>query len=220
MRSPARVVCLASLWILVGLSANAASAAKPGGRATKPPARSELFARDASKVELSPALARAVAKRRTTALLKRTEKVLRQKDDKLSFGARTADRVAELSGTWRFIGLFNAGIGTWMALNKWFGMNFDPYPFIMLNFVVSWLTATQQQVLMMSQNRIEQKDRARGEATYKVDVHTSERVGELHDKMAGLEENVGQLRKDIAILVGRSSQAPRGRSNKRLERRP
>jgi uncharacterized membrane protein len=216
MRSPARVVCLGSLCILVCLSASAAFAATPARRSTKPAvARAESFAREAAKIDLSPGLDRVAAKRRTTALLKRTRNLLLQKDAPLSLGARLIDRVAAFSGTGRFIGLFNAGIATWVAANQWLGMKFDPYPYIMLNFVVSWLTATQQQVLMMSQNRIEEKDRARSQATYEVDVHTSEQVGQLHDRMAGLEENVGRLRKDLATLVDRSRRAPRARADKR-----
>ena len=92
--------------------------------------------------------------------------------DQLTFGQRLADRVATFGGSWTFISLFGAVLLIWIALN-WFlllrlNSTFDPYPYILLNLVLSMLAAIQAPVILMSQNRQAHKDRVDAEYDYEV----------------------------------------------------
>ena len=96
-------------------------------------------------------------------------------------GDRIADQVAAFGGSWRFIFLALAAIAGWMLLNAG-GKAFDPYPFILLNLVLSCLAALQAPIIMMSQNRQDAKDRVRSEADYRVNVRAMVEIAELHEK--------------------------------------
>ncbi len=106
-------------------------------------------------------------------------------DKHLSSGQRVADKVAEFGGSWTFIFLFGIFIFLWMAINVWFltVKPFDPYPFILLNLILSTLAAIQAPVIMMSQNRQEDKDRKRGENDYKVNLKAELEIKLLHEKI-------------------------------------
>jgi uncharacterized membrane protein len=92
-------------------------------------------------------------------------------DERLSFGERMADSLASAAGSWRFIGSFLLLIAIWMALNLVAAIHhWDPYPFILLNLVLSCLAALQAPVIMMSQNRLEARDRLRAENDFEVNV--------------------------------------------------
>src|SRR5687767_5605154 len=93
-------------------------------------------------------------------------------DEKLSFGQRLADRVARFGGSWKFITWFGVLLCGWIIINLLLtGRNrFDPYPFILLNLLLSCLAAIQAPVIMMSQNRQEEKDRKRNENDYLVNL--------------------------------------------------
>lgn len=103
----------------------------------------------------------------------------------LSFGNRLADKVASFGGSWRFIIIFFIILIGWMALNGWFlhEKGFDPYPFILLNLVLSCLAAIQAPIIMMSQNRQEAKDRQRAEHDYKVNLKAEVEIRMLHEKL-------------------------------------
>jgi uncharacterized membrane protein len=90
--------------------------------------------------------------------------ISKQFEKKLTFGERLSDRIAEFGGSWRFIILFGAVLFGWIILNAIFLLNrgFDPYPFILLNLVLSCLAAIQAPVIMMSQNRAEARDSIAG----------------------------------------------------------
>jgi uncharacterized membrane protein len=105
--------------------------------------------------------------------------------DKRSFGERAADVVAEFGGSWHFIGAFTLVLVTWMAFNVWVAASavFDPYPFILLNLVLSCLAALQAPIIMMSQRRQEAKDRLRSENDYKVNLKAELEIRHLHDKV-------------------------------------
>src|ERR1043166_3016022 len=92
-----------------------------------------------------------------------------QLEKKLTFGERLSDRIASFGGSWRFIILFGAVLLFWIILNAVFLLNrgFDPYPFILLNLILSCLAAIQAPIIMMSQNRAEARDRLRAENDYK-----------------------------------------------------
>jgi uncharacterized membrane protein len=112
------------------------------------------------------------------------ENVDAQFETTLSRGERWADKIAEFGGSWRFIGIFAVVLVVWIIINSWVGMHApDPYPFILLNLLLSCLAAIQAPVIMMSQNRQEAKDRARSEHDYKVNLKAELEIRHLHEKM-------------------------------------
>ncbi len=106
-------------------------------------------------------------------------------DKKLKFGERAADKIAEFGGSWKFIIIFGAILGFWIVLNTvlLFKKPFDPYPFILLNLVLSCLAAIQAPIIMMSQNRQEAKDRLRSEHDYEVNLKAEIEIRYLHEKL-------------------------------------
>ena len=107
-----------------------------------------------------------------------------QLDRAATLGERLADQVAEFGGSWRFIGLFGCVMVVWMALNSiLLSASFDPYPFILLNLVLSCLAAIQAPIIMMSQNRQETRDRARADNDYMVNLKAELEVRLLHEKL-------------------------------------
>jgi len=103
----------------------------------------------------------------------------------LSFGDKLADKVAAFGGSWNFIILFLVIIVVWMLVNAFvfFNKGFDPYPFILLNLILSCVAALQAPVIMMSQNRQEEKDRERAEHDYKVNLKAEVEIRMLHEKL-------------------------------------
>jgi uncharacterized membrane protein len=106
-------------------------------------------------------------------------------DRQLTFGGRLADRFAEFGGSWNFLGLFAILILVWMGLNSYtlIVKPFDPYPFILLNLVLSCLAAVQAPIIMMSQNRQAARDRLRGEYDYRVNLKAELEIRHLHEKV-------------------------------------
>ncbi|MEP7177061.1 MAG: DUF1003 domain-containing protein [Gemmatimonadales bacterium] len=106
-------------------------------------------------------------------------------EERLSRGDRLADRVATFGGSWTFITIFFLVIACWMAINVVVLTRkpFDPYPFILLNLVLSCLAAIQAPIIMMSQNRREVKDRLRAEHDYQVNLKAELEVRLLHEKL-------------------------------------
>ncbi|GAA0535201.1 DUF1003 domain-containing protein [Chitinophaga japonensis] len=103
----------------------------------------------------------------------------------LSPGQRLADKIADFGGSWTFILLFLAFILLWMGVNLYWLANkgFDPYPFILLNLILSCLAALQAPVIMMSQNRQEEKDRQRAKNDYMINLKSELEVRILHEKI-------------------------------------
>lgn len=106
-------------------------------------------------------------------------------ESQLTAGQRMADRIAEFGGSWTFIGLFFGFLVLWMGINVWYLSTnpFDPYPFILLNLILSCLAAIQAPIIMMSQNRKEQKDRARSVNDYQVNLKAELEIRLLHEKI-------------------------------------
>ena len=106
-------------------------------------------------------------------------------EERLTLGQRVADRIALFGGSWTFIIIFFAFILIWMGINIIALSNraFDPYPFILLNLILSCLAAIQAPIIMMSQNRQEQKDRQRSEHDYKVNLKAELEIRMLNEKM-------------------------------------
>jgi uncharacterized membrane protein len=121
-------------------------------------------------------------------------------EGRITLGDHVADIVAAFGGSWRFIFLFGAFMAVWMLLNA-SRVRWDPYPFILLNLILSTLAALQAPVIMMSQNRQDAKDRVRSEADYRVNVRAMIEIAELHDKLDRLR---GELK-----LAGNLVEAPR-----------
>ncbi len=114
-----------------------------------------------------------------------TENLNKTIDEKSTLGLRLADRVASFGGSWTFIGFFAAVLVVWMVINSiaMLGKPFDPFPFILLNLVLSCLAAIQAPVIMMSQNRQESKDRLRAENDYRVNLKAELEIRHLHSKL-------------------------------------
>ena len=104
--------------------------------------------------------------------------------EKYTLGQRAADAIAKFAGSWAFIFAFTGVLILWMVINTILAAKaFDPYPFILLNLVLSCVAAIQAPLIMMSQNRQEEKDRRRAENDYKVNLKTEIMIEDLHDKM-------------------------------------
>jgi len=119
----------------------------------------------------------------------RVSRVVHQDFDAgMTFGERVADKVAQFGGSWPFIGLFGAILVIWMLINTWLLARhpFDPYPFILLNLVLSTLAAIQAPVIMMSQNRQAHKDRMQAQQDYEINLMAEIEIRDLHDKMDSL----------------------------------
>lgn len=103
----------------------------------------------------------------------------------MTFGDRAADKIASFGGSWTFIGIFGAVLLLWMAVNSvaFIIRPFDPYPFIFLNLMLSCLAAIQAPVIMMSQNRQEERERLRGENDYKTNLKAEVEIRALNEKM-------------------------------------
>lgn len=108
----------------------------------------------------------------------------------LTLGQRVADKVADFGGSWTFIIMFGLSMAVWIAINVFFSIwRFDPYPFILLNLLLSTLAAIQAPIIMMSQNRQEAKDRARSEMDYKINLKAELEIRHLHEKIDHILKN-------------------------------
>lgn len=109
----------------------------------------------------------------------------KQFEKKLTFGERLSDRIAEFGGSWKFLITFGVVIIVWIAANVVLLATraFDPFPFILLNLILSCLAAVQAPVIMMSQNRAEARDRLRGENDYKINLKAELEIRHLHEKL-------------------------------------
>ena len=115
-------------------------------------------------------------------------------DRHLTFGEKLADKVAAFGGSWKFIILFGSILCAWIIINSiaLFSSPFDPFPFILLNLILSSIAALQAPVIMMSQNRQAAKDRMQAEHDYKVNVKAELEIRNLHGKMDFLIERQWQ----------------------------
>src|SRR5438034_8456057 len=125
--------------------------------------------------------------------------VLEEEEEHLTFGQRVADRVAAFGGSWPFILMFAAIMLAWIGINIARMANFDPYPFILLNLVLSTLAAIQAPIIMMSQNRQSSKDKLLAENDYQVNRKAEMEVeavlrnqGEVLARLAMIERLVSR----------------------------
>lgn len=114
-----------------------------------------------------------------------TENIQDEIESDLTLGQKLADRVAAFGGSWTFIFTFFVFMVVWMIINIWLlaSKAFDPFPFILLNLILSCIAAIQAPIIMMSQNRQEQKDRMRGEHDYKINLKAELEIKLLSEKI-------------------------------------
>ena len=125
---------------------------------------------------------------------------------KYTLGQRAADAIAKFAGSWAFIFSFTGGLVLWMAVNALLAARaFDPYPFILLNLVLSCIAAIQAPLIMMSQNRQEEKDRRRAENDYKVNLKTEIMIEDLYDKVNAILAKQSALEKQLNAQSGESA---------------
>ena len=118
--------------------------------------------------------------------------------EKYTLGQRAADAIAKFAGSWAFIFAFTGVLILWMVVNTILASNaFDPYPFILLNLVLSCIAAIQAPLIMMSQNRQEEKDRRRAENDYKVNLKTEIMIEDLYDKVNAILAKQSALEKRL-----------------------
>jgi uncharacterized membrane protein len=124
------------------------------------------------------------------------ENLMHQPLEDLSRGQRISDKVANFGGSWRFIIIFSSIIVVWVLFNTLLSdkVEFDPYPFILMNLFLSAIAALQAPIIMMSQNRKEEKDRKRNENDYLINLKAELEVRSLHQKIdLLLEEQIKVL---------------------------
>ena len=120
----------------------------------------------------------------------------KKEKEKYTLGQRAADTIAKFAGSWAFIFSFAGVLILWMVVNAILAAKaFDPYPFILLNLVLSCVAAIQAPLIMMSQNRQEEKDRHRAENDYKVNLKTEIMIEDLYDKVNAILAKQSQIEK-------------------------
>ena len=121
-----------------------------------------------------------------------------ESDKKYTLGQRAADAIAKFAGSWAFIFSFTGVLVLWMIVNVVMASRaFDPYPFILLNLVLSCVAAIQAPLIMMSQNRQEDKDRRRAVNDYKVNLKTEIMIEDLYDKINIILSKQSALEKQL-----------------------
>ena len=124
---------------------------------------------------------------------------LASEKEKYTLGQRAADAIAKFAGSWAFIFSFTGVLILWMVVNTLLAAKaFDPFPFILLNLVLSCVAAIQAPLIMMSQNRQEEKDRRRAENDYKVNLKTEIMIEDLYDKVNAILARQSALEKHFA----------------------
>lgn len=119
-------------------------------------------------------------------------------DEKKTMGDSIADKMSEIAGSWGFIIGFSIFLIFWIVLNTVIlskGNEIDPYPFILLNLLLSCLAAIQAPIIMMSQNRQSEKDSLRDQNDYRIDLKSELILEELHDKMDNIIKEQKEIRK-------------------------
>jgi uncharacterized membrane protein len=141
--------------------------------------------------------------------------ISKQFETKLTFGERLSDRIAEFGGSWKFLITFFSILVVWIIINGVLLLTraFDPYPFILLNLILSCLAAVQAPIIMMSQNRAEARDRLRAENDYKVNLKAELEIRHLHEKIDHLLRRqynrlfeIQQIQIELLEEIGRKRQ--------------
>jgi len=132
-------------------------------------------------------------------------------EQRATIGQRIADRVASFGGSWTFIIIYVSFLAFWMALNTFFlvhygrgenGAQFDPYPYILLNLMLSMTAALQAPIIMMSQNRAAEKDRLAAEQDFKVNLKSELMLEELMRKSRGRDDQIEKIATAVKEIAG------------------
>lgn len=118
-------------------------------------------------------------------------------NEKLKIGDRIADSVTKIAGSWGFILSFSLFLIIWMLTNYFAADAIDPYPFILLNLILSCIAALQAPIIMMSQNRESKKDSIRSKNDYKTDLKSELILEVLHDQMIEILDNQKKIMKEL-----------------------
>ena len=128
--------------------------------------------------------------------------------EKYTLGQRAADVIAKFAGSWAFIFSFTGVLVLWMIVNTLLAAKaFDPFPFILLNLVLSCIAAIQAPLIMMSQNRQEEKDRRRAENDYKVNLKTAIMIEDIYDKVNAILAKQSELEKQLQKQAGEKNES-------------
>ena len=119
----------------------------------------------------------------------------KEEERNLTFSEKMADKISEIAGSWTFIFLFIIFLITWIVINTIVlkDKEIDPYPFILLNLLLSCISALQAPIIMMSQNRASKKDSLRNQNDYKIDLKSELLLEDLHHKVEVLIANQNRL---------------------------
>src|SRR4029078_11658293 len=138
-------------------------------------------------------------------------------EERSTIGQRVADRVSSFGGSWTFIIIYVSFLVGWMGLNTFIlvhyghgenGAQYDPYPYILLNSMLSTTAALQAPIIMMSQNRAAEKDRLAAEQDFKVNLKSELMLEELMRKQRMRDAQMDQLNKSLASLQGTQDKNP------------
>jgi uncharacterized membrane protein len=123
-----------------------------------------------------------------------------ENDDEATFGQKISDKVADFGGSWTFIIGFCTFLVFWVVVNTfiWTVKPVDPYPFIFLNLLLSCVAALQAPIIMMSQNRQEEKDRRRARSDFMINLKAEMEIRNLHDKIDTFQKTHEELIKRLA----------------------
>jgi uncharacterized membrane protein len=115
-------------------------------------------------------------------------------EKRLTFGERTADHLALFAGSWAFILIFSFVLVAWIIINTIrFGTHWDPYPYILLNLMLSCLAAMQAPVILMSQNRQEARDRLAADLDYEVNLKAEKEVADMQRDLDEIKQLIREL---------------------------
>ncbi len=118
--------------------------------------------------------------------------------DEISFSDKMSDRLAAFAGSWAFIIVFSIGMAVWIIINEFFIKEpFDPYPFILLNLILSLISSVQSPIIMMSQNRQAKADRQRSEIQYGINLKCEVLLEDIHIKLQRLLEIMEEEKTDL-----------------------
>ena len=133
--------------------------------------------------------------------------------EKYTLGQKAADKIAKFAGSWAFIFCFIGVLAAWMIINIIAAAGaFDPYPFILLNLVLSCVAAIQAPLIMMSQNRQEEKDRRRAENDYKVNLNTEIMIEEIYKKTEHIIQRQNMLLKQLENIDNKKTESSKNES--------
>jgi len=146
--------------------------------------------------------------RQTNALVSQrvTRNINREMDEKMTLGQRIADKVASFGGSWTFIGIYSGFLVIWMSINSFIlsrmgsgpdGSQWDPYPYILLNLMLSMTAALQAPIIMMSQNRSGEKDRLAAEQDFKVNLKSELMLEELIRRDKAREAQLDEIQRSL-----------------------